>query len=273
MTMRRSIKITKRRLNEIVYNSIKDIISESTNYKIGFLDNEIITVTVYNRYLGGEKCVGATCVKDNRHESAVKLLKLIIEHNVTNWNKWIWIEASGKVEAFCREANAFNVPTEFVSLYLEAIPFEPIENDKYHYKRKIKGSIETKTIFGFRDRLSFELLKEKLNKEVSDFLKKVENKMNESEESLLDLYLQKKHPAFRHKAIVDYFVYLKDDEQCDEFTPQMLNTLQKSIDALEGYLKNDNIDKDDAEIIEIAIDEGNRVLNTVNPLIPIKIQE
>ena len=44
---------------------------------MSFYDGELVTVTVYNDYLGGAKCVEATCVKDDRHDNAVKLLEMI----------------------------------------------------------------------------------------------------------------------------------------------------------------------------------------------------
>ena len=88
---------------------------------------------------------------------------MIIEYDIQNWEEWVWIEASGKIEEIFRKYGGFNVPTKYVKIFLRSIPFDLV--DEYHYSRNIGGNMETKTIFGFKDESTFEFLK----KEITDF--------------------------------------------------------------------------------------------------------
>ncbi len=102
------------------------------------------------------KCVGVACVRDDNHASAVKLLGMIMEYNITNWNQGVWFEASGKIEKMCKELGGFNVPSKYAAVYLRDIPHSII--DDYHYSRKIGGNDEIKTIYGFKSQETFDIL-------------------------------------------------------------------------------------------------------------------
>ena len=84
-----------------------DMIKKTPLFRLGYCDGELVTVTVYNDYLGGLKCVSATCVKDEKHTLAVKLLDMIIRYNIIHWDEWFWIEASGKIEEMCKKKQWF----------------------------------------------------------------------------------------------------------------------------------------------------------------------
>ena len=253
------------------FQTIKDMIKKCPFYKLGYYDDEIVTVTVYNGYLGGSKCVGVACTKDNKHQDAVKLLELIIEHNIVDWDKWIWIEASGKIEEKCKELGAFNVPVKYADIYLDIIPFTPI--DEFHYERKITGNVETKTIFGFKDKDSFEIIKNELNNEVSNFLKKfnITIEENNNPNSLYNLYLSKKHPVYKCKSIIDYFVYLKDDELYNEFTEESIEILKQAIYGVQKYIDDDSLSEKEKYYLKIAIEEANRVINTSSIIKPLQM--
>lgn len=248
------------------FQTIKDMLKKSPFYRIGYCDGELVTVTVYNGYLGGAKCVGATCVKSDKHDIGVKLLEYIIEYNITDWDNWIWVEASGKIEEMCKNADGFNVPTKFAELYLNHIPFSPV--DEYHYTRMISGKKEIKTIFGFKDEESFQIIKNDLNDKVSAFLKKFN--LNE-EQSVYSRYISKKHPVYKYKSIIDYFVYLKDDEQYNEFTEESIEILKNAIQIVKKFLQDTTIDEKEKYYLRIAIEEGQRVIDSSSIIKPIKV--
>ena len=248
------------------FQTVKDMLKKSPFYRLGYYDGELVTVTVYNGYLGGTKCVGATCVKNNKHDAGVKLLEYIIKYNITDWENWIWIEASGKIEEMSMEAGAFNVPVKFVELYLNHIPFTPL--DEYHYARMIDGNKETKTIFGFKDEESFEIIKDELNDKVSSFMKKFNLY---EEQSLYSKYVSKKHPVYKYKSIIDYFVYLKDDEKYNEFTEESVQILENSIQIVKKYLEEVNFKKEEKYYLKIAVEEGQRVIETSSIIKPIMV--
>ena len=131
---------------------------------------------------------GATCVKDEKHENAVKLLNLIIEYDIQNWEEWVWIEASGKIEEIFRKYGGFNVPTKYVKIFLRSIPFDLV--DEYHYSRNIGGNMETKTIFGFKDESTFEFLKKEITDKVNAFINgtKINESLSNSEEEIEQIW-------------------------------------------------------------------------------------
>ena len=209
---------------------------------------------------------GATCVKDDRHEAGVKMLEFIIKYNITDWDNWIWIEASGKIEEMCKKAGAFNVPTRFAEVYLNPIPFTPV--DEYHYERKVRGANEIKTLFGLKDKESFELIRNELNNKVLDFLERFN--LNENQ-SMYAKYMAKKHPVYKYKSIIDYFVYLKDDEQYNEFTEQAMDILKNSILSIVEFLEDETLTKEEKYYLKMAVDEGNRVIRTSSIIKPIEL--
>ena len=86
--------------------------------------------------------------------------------------------------------------------------------------------------------------------------------------TLYDEYLSKKHPVYRYKAVIDYFVYLKDDELVNEFTSEMISILQNAIQKVGESIDDETLSKDEKYYLTLAIEEGERVLNHVTVLEP-----
>jgi hypothetical protein len=254
------------------FASRSDMLKKSPFFKLGFCNDELVTVTVYNGYLGGNKCVGATCAKNDRHDAGVELLKFIIEHNVINWDKWVWIEASGRIEELCKEAKAFNVPADYAAIYLKNIPYKKI--DEYHYSRYISGTQEIKTIFGFKDQDSFNIFEEEIESKINEFLDNIKKKTKLSEnkaQSAYQRYIEKQHPIYKYKDIIDYFVYLKDDEEYNEFPLNSLSILRNAITNVKNMLNDKTLSEKEQKYLQIAIEEGNRVINTSTTLSPLVV--
>lgn len=240
------------------FKTQKDMLKKCPFYRLGFCDNEIITVTVYNDYLGGNKCVGVGTVKDERHRQSVALLDLIIKYNIENWNQWVWVEASEKIEEMCKKNGGFNLPSQYAFLYLKGKPYT--KTDEYHYIRKIDNTPVEKTIFGFKDMASFEILNDLIGDKINNFLNK--KNLNESENNIYQLYLNKLDEIYKYKDIVDYFVYLKDDEHINEFPEQTMNILYDAIKNIKKLLTEKEYGKREKYILELTIEEGERVIKT-----------
>lgn len=254
------------------FQTKRDMLKKSPFFTLGFCDDVIITVTVYNTYLGGNKCVGAACVKDENHENAVKLLEMIMEHNISNWNEWVWLEASGKIEEMCKKLNGFNVPSEYVVIYLGNKQYSII--DEYHYTRKIGGNDETKTIFGLKNQETFEFLKEQINSKIIDFLNNVNSKrINEEDERdrIWSDFSQKLSEIDKVINIINYFVYLKDDELINEFPKESINILKKAIKTAEELISNNQYSNEELFRYNNCIEDGYRVLNTSTVLSTLKM--
>lgn len=256
------------------FASRKDMMKKASMFHLGIQDGEIITVSVYNNYLDGNKCVGTACVTDEKHENAVKLLKFIVEYNIQNWNEWVWVEASGKIEEIFREYGGFNVPSKYVKIYLRNIPFDLV--DEYHYTRRIGGGIETKTIFGFKDENTFEFLKKEITDKVNTFINK--DKMNESftdseneVEQIWGRFSKNENEIEKDRDIINYFVYLKDDELINEFPKECLDLLKKSIANMQRAIENGNYDTKKEKQYRLTVEEGLRVINTSTVLEPLKV--
>jgi hypothetical protein len=250
-----------------------DMMKKSPIVRLGFCDGEIVTVTVYNDYLTGNKCVGATCVKDDRHDLAAKLLELIFEYNIKHWNEWVWIEASGKIEEMCKKLNGFNVPTKFALLYLNNVSIEEI--DTYHYTRTIGGMPQTKTIFGFNSRYVYEFIKKEAETIISSKLPNEDkNDINEDTIERNNIYrkfLNERSKVYYHRSIVNYFIYLKYDELINEYPKESINILKKSIDFLKNALKNGNTEEYTDRQIQNTIEDGEKIIKTSTLLVPLAV--
>lgn len=256
------------------YQSIRDMMRKSPIITLGFQNGEIVTVSVYNDYADGNKCVGMGCVKDDRHKNAVMLLELIIKYNIKNWNEWYWIEASGKIEEMFRSFGGFNVPSKYAGSYLyNGDMLEQV--DDYHYKRNVMGNEVVKTIFGFKSGDVFEHIKSELDRDVEDFIKTVNNcNVSESSseiEAEFAKFMAKQPEIEKHRAIVNHFVYLKYDMLVNEFTINSLNKLKTSIKFIEDALKSGDYDKSKERQYEMTVEEGYNVINTSTVLEPLKL--
>lgn len=72
-------------------------------------------------------------------------------------------------------------------------------------------------------------------------------------------------------SIINYFVYLKDDELLNEFPLESYQTLQKAIQTAEELLKTEEYSKSDIFRYKNCIDDGYLVLNTSTIIKPIDI--
>lgn len=84
-------------------------------------------------------------------------------------------------------------------------------------------------------------------------------------------YFERMSEMDRIISIINYFVYLKDDEFVNEFPLESYQTLQKALQTAEELLKTEEYSNSDIFRYKNCIDDGYRVLNTSTILKPIDI--
>ena len=66
----------------------------------------------------------------------------------------------------------------------------------------------------------------------------------------------------RNRDIVNYFVYLKDDELMSDFPKDCLDVLTKSITFIRSALEYGNYDRSKERLYRLTVEEGLRIVNT-----------
>lgn len=253
------------------YASRSDMIKKTQVAIFGYCDGELVTVSLYNGYLGGNKLVGATCVKGDMHDAAVEALKLIINYNIKHWDNWYWVEASGKFEKMCQDAGAFNVPSKYADLFIGKNSYTTVDN--MHYKRTIGNTNVTKTIFGFNTQDTFNFLKDELIYDVNNFVDWVNGNLNEADEhdAMLNRFARRLDDLERHLKIINHFQMLKFDENLNEYPQECFDVLRKSMAYVQNCLKNKQYGPDGESRLRICLDDARKILRTSTVLEPIKL--
>lgn len=112
---------------------------------------------------------------------------------------------------------------------------------------------------------------ERINKlPIEDFINKISSqKINEQtskQQQIYQRYIQKKGICQEYKDIIDYFIYLHEDELINELPKESINILEKTIFLLEKMLKNNEDLTIDKKIIEMTINEGKKLLKQITVL-------
>lgn len=92
------------------------------------------------------------------------------------------------------------------------------------------------------------------------------NESNSRREELYNRYLKKKDETEKHKQIIEYFKYLKYDEQINEFPIETYNLLKETIAILSTYLQKFDEKSDEYKYIKLSIEDGTDILNTSSVL-------
>lgn len=223
----------------------QDLLKKASVVKLGFLNGDIVAVNVFNGYLGGNKSVGITCVKDERHDRSISLVKFMVDHNIHDINNYYWTEASGKIEELYKEHGRFQIDAETAQELFLTQKVNII--DQYHYERTIKGKKEIKTIFGFKDKHVLDQIKEKNNNDIMAFL----NNLEERPELRIKIKEDVDKYSFNTKIsvaknVIDYIISLHEDYLYNEFSDEILSKLYYHISILQMAF-NKNMFKDRLE--------------------------
>ena len=123
-------------------------------------DDNILACLLYETRLGGLKATAGGAIPGNTESK--NALQSIICRDIANSDSNYWVEASGVIEHYFKKHKGSPIPNTYAPALLRK-PNIMLEEDKYHYSRKIglpdeEGNVkvDTKCIFGFQ---SQELLK------------------------------------------------------------------------------------------------------------------
>lgn len=79
-------------------------------------------------------------------------------------------------------------------------------------------------------------------------------------QSLYSKYIMQKHPVYRYKDIIDYFIYLKNDEKQTDFPEELKKKLRDAIHMVGRYLNDSRLTDREKYILGLAIEEGEQIL-------------
>lgn len=202
----------------------------------------LISEFVCTDYQDGKKCVGITATTDEKFRSLGKDAVIdIVKDDVNLYSNFYWSECSGALEHLYKKYGGIMIPNDYIELFI-GNKFETKLKDGYHFSVRFKSSepdeddtVINKCIFGFNNRRTYELVKERLD---ADIRKRVDFIMNSVEESN-NMYKRDKYQA-AHDVIYVFY-----DERCDgvnEFSNEMLTILKDSLKTLEDYVIKNSSD-------------------------------
>lgn len=81
-------------------------------------------------------------------------------------------------------------------------------------------------------------------------------------EQIWNRFSKNENKIEKDRDIINFFVYLKDDELINEFPKECLELLKKSITNIQRVLENGNYDIKKEKQYKLTVEEGLRVINT-----------
>lgn len=168
---------------------------------------------VYDNREGGSKISGIAGV--HTHPDYLEAVALIIKSDISNFDKWYWVEASGAIEHMFKENNGYPIPFQYAKEYLECDIISECP-DGFHYIRRLGNDGEvTKGVFGFNSQAEIDLILSEF-KDYDEFRKKI----NATEANAAEIKWAK-HVVFNTEEMYS---------ECDlnELPPKWFKDLQKS---------------------------------------------
>lgn len=212
-----------------------DFKKKCSELKIAEYNDRIVAVSVYNNYSGGNKCVGigATRETEELHEIGKYAVVRIIKDDYEIPENWYWIEASGRIESICNDSKAIPVPYVIAS---QLIKKELVEVDEFHYRVEIGGVKFTKKMFGVRDKETFTKIKDYY------VVRKNRVEKEESNPVIKESWMVNEYKTYNSKeelvkGILDYYIYLYQDELLRELPIGMMKKFDEYIEKMREIVK------------------------------------
>lgn len=240
------------------FKNIKEMLKRSNLITLGYYNNIIVAVSLYNNYLGGNKEVAIAAITGPLHKYGVVLVEQIIQRNIKEWQEWYWVEASSKIEELYLKNNGLAIP----NIYIRGIfPNKEItlNDDEFHYHRTIGGEpVENdKMLFGVKDLALKEAIELDFPLGYADKIEKIKKRIL-SEAS----YTIKLDPMEVSKLIVDMFI----DDYNDGLTQVSLKNLielRNNLKVLRKGLIFHEYPNGRHKPMKLAYDDGMEVLNNL----------
>ena len=119
----------------------------------------ILALSVYRTDFGGYKRFGSAGIKGNK--SSLEAVNAIIKSDIEPYDNWYWVEASDAIEHLFEKNNGNRIPNYFIWHYLNMDNGDDritLDDDGYHYFRNIAGDAIRKSVFGFKDENTKEMV-------------------------------------------------------------------------------------------------------------------
>lgn len=226
-------------------------------------NNDIVAISVYTDYQDGKKCVGISKTTDPKlSQAGSEGVKKIIRRDIGLHNDFYWCECSGAVEHLYEKYHGIKIPVEYVPMILGNKHVDFIEGDDYHYNREINGEEETKIIYGFNNKDTYNAVSEKYREYVMDSIKWIEDHQDllESDDSELGKEIRKA------KGVVKIFVGMRIEEGVYEFPDDCLSLLRDNIDFLESVIERNVCPDELKHSVNVMIEYGNDVYDSSTSL-------
>ena len=138
----------------------RTLIKDTDRAKIVFdSEGKILACALYLVDLGGYKRFGSAGIKGNPESLAA--VNAIIKSYIEPYDNWYWVEASDAIEHLFEKNNGNRIPNYFIWHYLNMDNGDDritLDDDGYHYFRNIAGDVIRKSLFGFKDENTKEMV-------------------------------------------------------------------------------------------------------------------
>lgn len=231
--------------------------------KIAFFNGVWVAISVYTGYRSGYKNVGITAIVDEKlRKTGVAAVHDIIKTDIGNFEQFYWTECSGTIDVLYEKYNGIKIPNSYAFAIVQS-EVKPDE-DGYHYQREIKGEMQTKIIYGFNNKDTFEKVKSEREEYINNCIQKIlSHKIDESVES----------PSFGKYGEVDcalgvinFFVDQRWEGECYEFPETSFVILRQYVKMLEKYMMEGLVSREKIEQVKQAVENGNDILETSMPM-------
>ena len=244
-------------------DNVRSLIKNASLIKIAYYNNIYIAISVYTSYREGFKTVGITATtNENLRPLGIDAVHFIIKKDICNYDKFFWTECSGAIEHLCEKYNGIKIPNEYAFGILQREI--KLEDDGYHYIRKIKNDEQRKIIYGFNSDTTFQKIKAEHEEYINNCIEKILNmQINEEVETPAFGRLSRLDTAL---SIINFFIDQRVEEGSYDLPQSSLNLLEKYINLAEE-LNNTNCSTTyDMNIVKHIILMGKDILDTCSPM-------
>lgn len=154
----------------------KKLKTNASLIKIAYNCDDWVALSVYNSYMGGNKCVGICRTRVNGLEELGRQgVEMIIRQDINNYDKFFWCECSDKIEEYYRNNKGINIPSAYAQTFLPKAIITII--DEFHYSRPLGEDRKeaTKTIFGFNTPETFNKIYSEMKEYIDDCITRIKN--------------------------------------------------------------------------------------------------
>ena len=130
--------------------SADQLVAETDYWKLRKRNNKVTAVLCYTTKRGGRKtCYGGCLLNREGKRDMFEMMK----DDMNELGRKVWAEISGPIEhIYVDKLHMPVIPADVAQMILKDKKFEKIDDDGFHYWRKIGGELKRKIMVGVYDR-------------------------------------------------------------------------------------------------------------------------